>query len=155
MTRMVCAEPLFSSRESGVWVPARQRMQRDQPPVTALGLGSGRTGLQNAEELDPQRAGGLCQRSHRGRKGRGQIPKFSTSQAPTNPSYWPKPEELANAACRGVSSQHAHSCDSKRDVSANRLRTGMTPELLSLTPLSQGPHREEKRGSIEAPPAST
>ena len=55
---------------------------------------------------------------------------------------------------------HTHSCDSKRDVSANRLRTGMTPrvsispELLSLTPLSQG-QREEKRESIEAPPAST
>ena len=38
----------------------------------------------------------------------------------------------------GVSSQHAHSCDSKRDVSANRLRMGVTPtvsissELLSF-----------------------
>ena len=127
----------------------------------ALGLGSGRTRLQNAEELEPRRAGGLCQRSHQGRKGRGQIPKFSTIQAPTNPSYWPKPEELAHAACGGVSSQHTRSCDSKRDLSANRLRTGVTPtvsispELLSLTPLSQGLHREEKSGSIEAPPAST
>ena len=41
VTRMVCAECLLSSGESGVWVPARQRVQRNQPPVKALGLSSG------------------------------------------------------------------------------------------------------------------
>ena len=145
-------------QEATVTSRLERKGEKEAVSQGAPALASSRTGLRNAEELDPRRAGGLCQRSHRGRKGRGQIPKFSTSQAPTNPSYWPRPEELANAACRGQLPTCTQLWFQKR-CELKQAQDGCDSHSQYFTwapefPLSQGLHREENR-SIEAPPAST